>query len=189
VEAFVEKPDLAAAQGYVADGRHFWNSGMFVWRCSAILDEMRRLIPAQHGSLLEIARVWDTPQRTEAAGAVYPSLPRVSVDYAVMEKARQVRMVEMDCRWLDVGSWTALEAALPADESGNVAAAARVLHLGSGGNIVVGDDPGHLVATIGVRDLVIVHSADATLICRKEDAQATRDMVARVHQRYGDEYQ
>ena len=188
VEAFVEKPDRATAERYLTSQEYYWNSGMFVWRTTTILKEMRRLIPAHAEALAKIADAWNTPGRDEVAGAIYPNLPRTSVDYAVMEKAGHVCMTEMDCRWLDVGSWTALPAAVPADADGNVSAGARMIQLRSCGNIVVADDPEHLVATVGVEGLVIVRSADATLVCRREDAQAVRELVARVRAQYGDRY-
>ena len=112
---------------------------------------------------------------------------RISIDFAVMERADRVLVVEMGCHWVDVGSWPAIESVIQADGEGNVAACGRAIHLGSRGNIVVCED-NHLIATIGVDDLVIVHSPDATLICTRRDAAGIKELVGNVRQRYGDEY-
>lgn len=188
VAGFFEKPEVDTAERLVAAGDHYWNSGMFTWRIETILAQLARHLPASHQPLAEIGRTWDTPAGRAAAAGVYSTLPKISIDYAVLEKAERVLMVEMDCRWLDVGSWTALESVLPADEAGNVSAAARVVHVGSRGSIVVAEDDQHLIATVGVEDLVIVHSADATLVCRKSDAERVRDLVARLQKEHGDSH-
>ncbi|MCH7886051.1 MAG: tRNA pseudouridine(13) synthase TruD [Planctomycetes bacterium] len=101
--------------------------------------------------------------------------------------AERVLAVEMDCTWVDVGSWPALESVVEADTDGNVSACENVVHLGSRGNIVVAETD-HLIATIGVDDLVIVHAPDATLICKKRDAQGIKELVDNINQRYGDRY-
>jgi len=105
----------------------------------------------------------------------------------VMERAEKVFVVEMDCHWVDVGSWPAIESVINADADGNVSACKRAVHLGSRGNIVVSED-NHLIATIGVDDLVIIHSNDATLICKKRDSQGIKELVDNISQEYGKEY-
>jgi mannose-1-phosphate guanylyltransferase len=112
---------------------------------------------------------------------------KISVDFAVMEQAPQVLMVEMDCNWVDLGSWTALKAVIGADNDDNVIAAQRTVNLGSSGNVLVSEGD-HLIATIGVEDLVIVHSQDATLICSKRDAQGLKELVNKVREKYGEQY-
>jgi mannose-1-phosphate guanylyltransferase len=187
VEEFTEKPDLARATEYVAAGNYYWNSGMFTWRAATILDQLHKYLPKSYEGLSQIAVAWDTPQRQERLERVYPTLIKISIDFAVMERAEHVLVVEMDCQWVDVGSWTAFESLVSADADGNVNAASATLNLGSRGNILVSEDD-HLIATIGVDDLVIVHSADATLICTRRDAQSIKELVARVRQQFGEKY-
>jgi mannose-1-phosphate guanylyltransferase len=187
VERFTEKPKRPQAEEYVASGEYYWNSGMFAWRAETILGQLQEHLPESHAALSEIAAVWDTPRRDDKLGAIFPTLKKISIDFAVMEHAPRVLVVEMDCNWVDVGSWTALEAVLGTDDDGNVLAADRSVNLGSRGNVLVSEGD-HLIATIGVEDLVIVHSPDATLVCKRSEAQAIKDMVAKVGERYGGEY-
>ncbi|MHC4064210.1 MAG: mannose-1-phosphate guanylyltransferase [Planctomycetota bacterium] len=187
VERFAEKPNLEAAKRYVARGDYYWNSGMFAWRTDTILDQLEEHLPQSHDGVREIAAVWDTPDRDAKLEAIYPQLMKISIDFAVMERAPRVLVVEMDCNWVDVGSWTSLVAVLGIDSEGNVLAGERTVNLGSHGNIVVSEDD-HLIATIGVDDLVIVHSPDATLICSKRDTQGLKELLAKVRSQYGDQY-
>lgn len=185
VREFKEKPDLATATRYLSSGDYLWNSGMFVWRTSAILAELERHLPENFAALRDIAAAWDSGDRPKRLAAVYPGLRKISIDYAVMEQAARVLLVEMACDWLDVGSWPALSTALPADAAGNVSTAARTIVLDGRNNILV-TEADHLIAAVGVEDLVIVHSPDATLVCRREDAQRIKDLVAEVQRRFGD---
>jgi mannose-1-phosphate guanylyltransferase len=187
VERFVEKPNYAAATKYVASGEYYWNSGMFCWRAATILDQLRKHLPQSHASLTEIARAWRTDERQTKLQSIYPKLMRISIDFAVMERADRVLVVALNGEWVDVGSWPALEAVLPADADNNISACSHVIHLGSRFNIVVSEEK-HLIATIGVDDLVIVHSPNATLICRRRDAQAIKELVDNVRQQFGEEF-
>jgi mannose-1-phosphate guanylyltransferase len=187
VERFTEKPDAESARAFVDSGDYYWNSGMFTWRVDTLLGQLAEHLPQSHAGLCQIAAAWETPQRDAKLDAVYPTLEKISIDFAVMERAPRVLVIEMACDWVDVGSWTALEAVLGADADANVLAAERAVDLASCRNIVVSQDD-HLIATLGVEDLVIVHSPDATLICRKDDAQDLKELVAKVHERYGDRY-
>lgn len=185
--AFHEKPSQALAAKYVASGRHFWNSGMFAWRAGASIAALERHLPQNARALAAIAADWHTPRRASAEAA-FARLPRVSIDYAVMEKADAVLVVPMDVDWRDVGSWTALTAAHPCDDRGNTVLADRALLTDCAGNVVVSDGE-HLVALLGVRDLVVVHSADATLICHKTQAERLKELVAERQARFGEQYE
>ncbi|MCC7293721.1 MAG: mannose-1-phosphate guanylyltransferase [Phycisphaerales bacterium] len=176
VHEFAEKPNIAVATKYVSSGLYYWNSGMFAWRADAILAQLKKHLPHSHDALRELGRCWNTPQRAEKLRLLYPTLMKISVDFAIMERADDVLVVEMDCNWVDVGAWTALESLMDSDPLGNVAACQHAITLGSRGNILVSEDE-HLIATIGVDDLVIVHSPDATLICTKRDAQGIKELV------------
>ncbi len=184
---FTEKPSLASAIKYIASGEYYWNSGMFVWRAKAITDQLAAHLPQTEEAVRRLAAEWDAPGRDELLAKVYPGLLKISIDFAVMERAQRVLVVEMDCNWVDVGSWPSMEAVIEADGEGNVSACSNVVHLGSRGNVVVSIDD-HLIATIGVDDLVIVHAPQATLICTKRDANSIKELVDKVRTRYGEKY-
>ncbi len=187
VEKFTEKPSITAAMRYVTSGRYYWNSGMFTWRIATILEQIKKHLRHSYEKLMECARDWDTPRREETANRIYPELMKISVDFAIMEKAERVLVIEMNCQWIDVGSWTALEHVVGGDADGNIAIAPKTINLGSRGNVIVSERD-HLIATIGVDDLVIIHAEDATLICTKRDAQGIKELVANVREQFGDDY-
>jgi mannose-1-phosphate guanylyltransferase len=189
---FHEKPDLATATRYFEAGpeRFLWNGGMFVWRADTLLDCIRRYAPENHAGLVRIADAWDGPKRHAVLNEVYPTLKRISVDYAVMEPASRdpavtVAAVPMPLEWLDVGSWPSFAATCPHDEQDNALAADRTLLLDTDGTLVVSNDPKHLIATIGCENLIIVHTPDATLVCRADCADAIKDLHAQIAERYG----
>ena len=193
VSGFTEKPDLATATGYLAGGRHLWNSGMFVWRADTLLAQLSAYLPRSYAGVLRIADAWDTPERYVVLKEVYADLPKISIDYAVMEPAARgagtakVIVVPMAVDWLDVGSWPTLARTLENDSAQNAANTVTVL-VDSEGNIVVSDDPEHLVATVGLRDTIIVHTRDVTMVCPKSSAERVKDLVARVHDAHGARY-
>jgi mannose-1-phosphate guanylyltransferase len=195
VQTFKEKPDKATADRYVESGRYYWNSGMFVWRCDTVLSELASHLPESHRGLMKIADAWDTPARQVVLSEIYPSLPKISIDYAVMELAAQrkgkaqVAVVEMPVQWLDVGSWPALAETLPMDEHNNATQGGACVFLDAEDNIVVSDDPEHLVSTIGLNDMIIVHTRDATLVCPKNAAERVKELVGKVKEKYSGRYQ
>ncbi len=187
VRQFREKPDRETAERWLAEGGYLWNSGMFVWRCEALLEELARQQPALHAGLLRIAEAWDTPEGEEVLGAVWPTLPRVAIDTAVMEGAAaagRVGTVAGRFGWHDIGDWHTL---------GDVLAPTK------GDNVVLGDDHSRhvsvdthntlivtsgerIVATLGVRDLVVVDTPDAVLICARDRAQEVKQLVELLRQ-------
>lgn len=194
VEQFKEKPDAATAQRYFAAGptRYLWNSGMFVWRATTLLDCIRRYEPDTYAGLMKIAEAWDTPQRDAVLAAVYPTLKKISVDFAVMEPASrdpQVRVlaVPMPLRWLDVGSWPMFAETCAKDAQDNAVSAERALLRESRRCVIVSDQPQHLIAVLGGEDLIIVHTADATLVCRADQAEAIKELHQEVAKRFGKE--
>ena len=121
---------------------------------------------------MKIAAAWDTPRRSQVLNEIYPTLPKISIDFAVMEKAPHVATVAMPVQWLDVGSWPAYGETLTPDGAGNRAATdAKVQHLGSNNVLVVSEEPGHLVTTINCTDLIIIHTPKATLVCPARAAE------------------
>jgi mannose-1-phosphate guanylyltransferase len=188
VEEFTEKPAYDVAVSYVDSGRYLWNAGMFVWRTDVFLGELARQQPVLHAGLERIAAAWDTDERDDVIDEVWPTLPRISVDYAVMEGAAAAGLVGTvpgDFGWSDVGDFHTLGEALPADENGNVVVAAvaddkaEVILRDSTGTVVV-PRSGRLVAAVGVTDLVVVDTPDALLICPRHRAQDVKQLVDEV---------
>ncbi len=180
--AFKEKPDRATAEGYLASGEYLWNSGMFVWRARTVLDALADHLPASAEGLARVVAAPAGPQRDAVLAEVFPSLPKTSVDYAVLEPAATEpgRVLVAD---LDVGSWPALAQTLAVVEGNAVSGLALVLD--GAGNVVLSDDPDHLVALVGVRDSVVVATADVTMVCPVADAERVKQLLAAVEQRHG----
>ncbi|MDH7568864.1 MAG: mannose-1-phosphate guanylyltransferase [Armatimonadota bacterium] len=170
VERYTEKPDRPTAERFVAEG-YLWNSGMFVWEVSAIVEALNTYLPDVFDGVLRIV------EKGEPVDEVFPRLRRVSIDYGVMEKAQNVYVVESNFLWDDVGSWTALERVLEADDNQNVVRGDLVA-IDSTDCIVHSD--GGLVAAIGVSGLVIVKTDDVVLVCRKDRDQDVKELVQRL---------
>jgi mannose-1-phosphate guanylyltransferase len=182
LKEFKEKPSREQAEAYLAIGHYLWNASMFVWRVDVFIEELKRQQPALHDGLARIADAWASPAQDEALGAIWPTLPRVSVDYAVMEDAAargRVATVPGDFGWHDIGDWATLGAVLPESADGNIVLGPAGSHLGiDTHDTVVAAQSGRLVSTLGVSGLVVVDTADAVLVCRRDRAQDVRRLVA-----------
>ena len=172
---FKEKPTRAVAEGFLKSGDYYWNSGNFVWRAADILDAFRKFMPELHDALARIEPDLGTPRQCAALERVYPTLPKLSIDYGVMEKAPNAVLVEAQFQWDDVGAWDSIARHHPADENGNHVLA-RHAGLDTRNCIVVGDE-GHLITTVGVENLIVVHTHDATLICDRRRAGHVKMLV------------
>ena len=178
VMSFREKPSAAAAERFLADGRHSWNSGMFIWRVDRFLAELARTMPEFCAQLDEIDRALGTPGESSTLAKVWPRVASQTVDYGVMEKARDVVVIPIDIGWNDIGSWASLLDVLPGDADGNVCIHAE--HLNAGSRNVLVHGRGRIVATIGLEDVIIVDTEDVVLVCRKDQAEAVKRMVDRL---------
>ena len=194
VVQFREKPELADAREFFAAGpeRFLWNSGMFVWRAATFLDCIRRYQPETHAALLRLGDAWGTSSQPAALAEVYPKLKKISVDFAVMEPASRdpnvcVAAIPMPLQWLDIGSWIAFAETCPHDAQGNALAAEKHLLHQTARTLVASSDPGHLIATIGCEDMIVIHTPDATLVCRADQAEAIKELHRLVGERYGSE--
>ncbi len=192
VDRFQEKPDQPTAQQYLDAGpqRYLWNSGMFVWRASTLLDCIRRYEPANHDGLAKVAHAWGSADAQRVLQDVYPDLKRISVDYSVMEPASRdeavlVAALPMAVTWLDVGSWPAFASTCESDERQNALAANRHLLLDTVGTLVVSNDDEHVIAMVGCEDLIVVHTRDATLVCHRRDAEKIKQVCDQVGQQFG----
>ena len=184
VERFVEKPDADTAATYIAAGNFKWNSGMFVFSARGFMDAIARYTPEAAAGLQRIGEAWNSSDRLNMLNTVYPTLPKISVDYAVMEPASadsavEVCCVPMDVEWLDVGSWEAAAETVTPDASGN-RTSGTAMHLDSTNTFVHSDDPDHLIATIGCEDLIIVKAGDVTLVCPRSATQQVKALVDRL---------
>lgn len=176
VRRFVEKPTLQVAQSYLESGEYYWNAGMFIWKASSIDKALKEYTPELYQGLRLIADGLGDGRSVEALmEEVYPTLEKISVDFAIMERADNVSMVESSFDWDDVGAWPAIERHYPKDNSGNVAKGDAIFEQAAN-NIVVSEN-GHLTVLIGVGDLVVVHTEDATLVCPKDRAQDIKQVV------------
>ena len=167
---------------------------MFVWRARTVLDCIRRYQPDSFRGLSRVAEAWGSPDQERVLAEVYPSLRKISVDYAVMEPASRdssvrVAALPMPLEWLDVGSWTAFAETCPADERGNALAAERRVLEGTTDTLVASSDPAHLIAVMGCEGLVVVHTPDATLVCRKDQAEAVKQLQQKVAEMFGRKYE
>ena len=175
VERFIEKPPRAQAEELIATGRAFWNAGMFVFRVSDMLAELKRHLPELHEGLARITAAAGDAQCAAVIEDVYATAPKISIDYAVMEKAGNVAVAHGTFQWDDVGSWVAVSAHWPQDAHTN-ATRGTVVAIDSA-NCVVGSDSDGVIGLIGVRDLVVVRTGDAVLVCPKDRAQDVKKLV------------
>ena len=173
VARFVEKPDQATAERYVAGGNHAWNAGMFIWRVPAFLAEAERQAPALANFIREFPRGDCGAYLAEK----FPALPKISVDYAIMEKAASVATQLAEFDWDDVGAWTALPTHLPADAQGNTLRGAVVTQNASN-NIAISN--GRVIALCGVKDLVVVETPDGVLVCHRDAVQDIKHLMPKL---------
>ncbi len=171
VRRFVEKPDHRTAEKFLKSGEHYWNSGMFVWRVDVFLDGVRRHMPSLHRYLARLERDLCRKTPRSALREFYSRVEADSVDYGLLEKSRNIVMVKAAFPWDDLGSWTSLERIYDKDDNGNVSHGEAVALDTT--DCVIFSQQG-LVATLGVRDLVIVRTEDVTLVCAREMAQEVR---------------
>ncbi|MEO8274630.1 MAG: sugar phosphate nucleotidyltransferase [Thermoanaerobaculia bacterium] len=168
VVRFTEKPDRATAERFLAGGQHLWNAGIFVFRGDLLLDALSRHAPVLAAGLAALGR---DPAR---ASELFPQLPSISIDYAVMEKFEAMATLPLDCGWSDVGSWDALANLLRADAAGNAARGDAVVVDGER-NLTYAEEG--TIAVLGLSDLIVVRSGDAVLVARRQDAQQVRRIV------------
>ncbi len=179
---FVEKPDLARATEYVESRRYLWNSGMFIWKVSVILDYFRKLLPDMYEAMENIFDDLRTDREEAAIAATYPTLEKISVDYGIMENAEGVYCIPADFGWNDVGSWDSLDNVFAGDENNNITAGEaekkKNYILEGCKNTVVFDAAGDkFVAAVGLHNIVVVNTKDAVLVLNKDKAQDVKKIV------------
>lgn len=186
VASFREKPPASVAREYLAAGTYLWNAGIFVWKARTILDALAAHQPDCLAHLRAIAAAWESPRREAVFAAEFNAIKGISIDYAVLEKATDVAVIEAPFSWDDLGGWSAVARQRGADEAGNTIVG-RHLGIDSAGTIVhTGDD--HLVVTMGLEDMLVVHTPDATLVARRAHEEAVRRVVAELERRGWTDY-
>ncbi len=172
VVRFTEKPDRKTAEAFLVGGRHFWNSGIFVWRAQVVRDELARHAPELIAACEKIAAAGDVER---ALREEWGKVPSISIDYALLERSDKVFVVPSRFPWSDVGSWDALAALLPRDAQGNVVEGDAMVVDAKG--CFVRAAPGRLAAVIGLEDVLVLDTKDALLVCRKDRAQDVKKIV------------
>ncbi len=181
VARFKEKPDETQARAMLAAGDHAWNSGMFVWKTENILGEFERQMPVLASQLQEIAADWGSQHRDETVARVWPGVKPQTIDYGIMEGARQVVVVPAPgLDWNDVGTWDSLFEVISPNKDGNIVIGGQHLGLDTRGSLVYMNQERRLIVTIGVEDLVVVDTGDVLLVCRKDQAQKVRQVVSQL---------
>ncbi len=177
VRRFVEKPDRAKAEAYLASGNFMWNSGMFIWHVRTIIQAFETYLPAISKVMEAVSPALNTPDESAAVVEAYAAVESISIDYGIMEKADNVLTVPIDVGWSDVGSWASLDEVWECDAGGNVAKGQCVL-IDSRRCVV--SSPAKLATLIGLDDLIVVDTPDALLVCRKDRAQDVRKLQDRL---------
>lgn len=174
VSGFKEKPDLNTAKDYIKSGKYLWNSGMFISKVSVMLDAIRNDMPELHKALINIKK------SPESIKEEFEKLESVSIDYGIMEKNKELAVIEADMHWDDIGDWLAMERFHEKDKDGNTIQAENVA-IDTKNSIIFGDK---LVATLGIEDLVVVTTKDAVLVCKKDRAQELKSLVKKLPKEY-----
>lgn len=174
VEKFVEKPNMDKAKEYLASGDYLWNSGMFMWKVSTILNKMQTLLPQIYQKLTQIGEALGTPEEDKVLQEVFPTVESISVDYGILEKTDSIYTLPGDFGWDDVGSWLAVSRVRGTDENNNVLTG-NVLAVDTTDCVVEAQEK--LIATVGLKNLVVVDTKDAMLICEKEKANDIKKVL------------
>lgn len=185
VKEFVEKPDEETAKQYMESGSYAWNSGMFIWKASTILKKFEELLPDIYACLVQIGDVMGTEKEQEVIRKVYPEIPKISIDYGIMERSKDVVMIEGDFGWNDIGSLDMLGIMKEQDANGNILYGEQI-NIDTKDCILYGKDK--LIATIGVEDLIVIQEKDAILICNKNRTQDVKVVVDMLAEQGKDQY-
>ena len=176
VARFVEKPDRPVAEAYLRDGRHLWNSGIFIWRVDTVLAQFRELMPHLYTTLEPLAPQLGTRTGADALTSTYPTIEVQTIDYGILERAPDVAVVPARFAWSDVGSWAELYDVLPHDSGENVLRGQHLV-LDTHGSFVYSEDTGRTVVALGMEDLVVIDTPDVLLICPRSRTQEVKRLV------------
>jgi mannose-1-phosphate guanylyltransferase len=175
---FCEKPTEKSATRFISTKEYFWNSGIFMWKASTILSAIRRFMPDMQGGLMKIKESLDSPSYNQILKDEYEKFRRISIDFGVMEKIDNGVIVEGDFQWDDLGSFLSMAKYREKDSDGNVIEG-LVCRINTKDSIVISESD-HLLATLGIKDMIVVHTKDATLICPKEKIGAIKSIIEKI---------
>ncbi len=185
VRRFWEKPNVERAEKYVDAGNYLWNSGMFIFEIQTILDAMEKHMPKNHETLREIGEIISSAHRVnddsiqDRIKEKFEMFEKMSIDFGIMEKADNIKVIPVDFGWNDIGSFPALEEVFDKNENGTISKETRLVEINSKNNIVLGNGK-RIIATVGINDTVIVETDDAVLICHKEEAQNIKKILKEI---------
>lgn len=185
-DEFAEKPPYDIACGYVNSENYLWNSGIFVWQISTIISSFERYLPRIYQRLLPWFDKIGSDNENEILDEIFPTLPKISIDYGIMERSNDVVIIGGDFGWSDVGSWDSLGSLFPPDAKQNIVRCSKSVLLNTTNSVIYSE--GQLVATNGVNDLIIVSTDDALLVCDKKRAQDVGKLVDEIRARQMDNY-
>ncbi|MFZ5815408.1 MAG: mannose-1-phosphate guanylyltransferase [Bacillota bacterium] len=180
-QRFVEKPSREVAEHYQRSGDYLWNAGMFVWQVGVLLEEIQLRMPELHHVLHSLGALGSRKAVAQALQDVFPTAPRLSIDYGVMERSDRVLVVPSHFGWDDLGSWASVERISPSNNDGNIIRGNVLVHDAHG--VIVDGVPNRLIGLVGVRDLIVVDAEDALLICAKTHAQDVKKVAGQVDDR------
>ena len=175
VQGFTEKPDAQTANQYLQQGGYYWNSGIFVWKAQTILNALKATRPDIIEHIDTIVGKHGQPDFDEVFEREFVAIKGTSIDYAVMENYKPILMIEAPFQWDDIGSWQALSRLFPTDENNNTILSEHIGVETTGS--IIHSSSNHLIATVGVNDLIIVHTSDATLVANKHDEESVRKLT------------
>lgn len=186
VKQFHEKPRADVARQYFDSGEYYWNSGIFVWKAARILEELSEHEPQMYAHLADISEAIGTDRYEEVLGKEFSAIDGKSIDYAVMEHANDIVVVEAPFEWDDVGSWRAISRLSSSDDEDNTVSGKHI-GVNTTGTIIRSNSD-HLVVTVGMKDCIVVHTADATLVANKQDEESVRRVVELLKEKGWTEY-
>lgn len=186
VQAFREKPDPETAEDYVQSGNFYWNCGIFCWKAATILKHLEQREADTYQRLCRVGDAIGTDAYAETLAAEFPEMNSISIDYAILEQASEVTVIEAPYEWDDAGSWLAVPRLIGKSDAGNTV---QGLHVGvDTTNCIIRSTDDHLVATLGVDDLIVVHTSDATLVARREDSERVKEILNKLRSDGNEEY-
>ena len=182
VDRFTEKPALEEARRFLEQGEYLWNANMFIWKVSTILELYKKFMPAMYEQLMEIQQALGTKEEQKVIDRIYPQMEKIAVDYAIIEKTTKIAAISADIGWNDIGDWARLKDELAESEQENIVIGAEHLPIKTYNTIVYGNKK-KMIVTIGIKNMVIVDTGDALLVCDKYHSAAVKDVVQKLKDR------
>jgi mannose-1-phosphate guanylyltransferase len=180
---FMEKPNYETATQYTEQGNYVWNSGMFIFNNSVMMEEINTYLPNHHFVIKDMTKIIKDYTGVELANItkhLFARFERISIDFAVMEKSKKIRCIPVDFGWNDIGGFNSLEEVFDKDDFYNIVKNANYIQIDSNNNIVISNNKNRLITSIGVSNMIIVDTDEALLICDKSDAQRIKELLKKI---------